>query len=215
MKNDYTPSENGGLAWLADKGAREALERGDIEPFGHRVREPEREREPSDYERLLQGLYEAALEVTGERVHDHRAIEALAFFLDGLKQPEAAHQLREGVRDARWPSRNRDASKSTAKLEDLECGEYGTFVVDVDPWYGGCVTGSVTRPQPPDHTTEPFTEEAIAYVREDRRTLCTTFASLAEQYRCCGQVHGTKLALGGHNINRLAAIADHLAEMEG
>ena len=95
MKNTYTPSENGGLARLADQGAREAKRDGQ----GFLTSLPERAREPSDYERLLQGLYDTAAWYAKQTGGG----EELEIFCEGLEEIDesAAHQIREGVRHSR------------------------------------------------------------------------------------------------------------------
>lgn len=206
MKNTYRPSENGGLTWLADEGAREAVYDGQ----GSLVKVPEKERPLTDYERLLDGLYEAALELTGERVHDHRAVEALAFFLDGLSLQEAAHQLREGIRDAAYEKTSiRFVSAETALKEQI-----GRVIPDFDrALVDACVSAN---PPPADDTPssealQGWSEEEINVVRLSAESYggYSAYAKYKHTYFCGSDGK----AAGVHA--RLAAIAEHLAKMEG
>lgn len=212
MKNDYTPSESGGLAWLADKGAREAQYDGQ----GSLVALPEKGTRADKYDRLLEALYHAAYcarENTREGcfVTLGDFIEALENFLEP-ESDAAGHQIDEGIRDA---------AKSTAKREEAPA-----LTIDNRSVVNGVTSRMVERTAqriaddlrravapPTDHTTEPFTEEEIAAVRNDKESVVAPYSRLAMMYKNGEATTGRKTNIVGQSWSRLAAIAQHLADM--
>lgn len=93
MKNDFRNDGSANTGWLADGDVTERLD-----GQGFLKEQPEKAAPASDYERAMQGLYEASVAFTKER-GDDGSLQLLAYHLKA-RDPAAAHQIREGIRDA-------------------------------------------------------------------------------------------------------------------